>query len=304
MTVVSRPADDGPVLRAVGVDLVRDGRHLLQDISLTVNPGEHWALLGANGAGKSTLLSLLGAVTHPSRGVVEVLGRTMGRVDVRELRSYLGHINPRHTPDGPLRVRDVVLTGLTNTAAPVPRWTPTGQEAERADRLIAMLGMSHRARATWATLSQGERGRALIARALMPQPRLLLLDEPATGLDLAAREQLLASIDALRARHSALATVLVTHHLEELPATTTHAMLLRDGRCLAGGPVGDVLTSELVSACFDHPVRLVRSDDGRWAARAERVPVAMPDEPPPALSPAHAPAHALAPASAPVPAAG
>ncbi|MFD0473890.1 hypothetical protein ACFQ0B_40810 [Nonomuraea thailandensis] len=131
----------------------------------------------------------------------------------------------------------------------------------------------------------GERGRALIARALMPQPRLLLLDEPATGLDLAAREQLLASIDALRARHSSLATVLVTHHLEELPATTTHAMLLRDGRCLAAGPVADVLTSELVSACFEHPVRLVRSDDGRWAARAEPVPAAMPDEPAPAAMP-------------------
>ncbi|MEV0618969.1 ATP-binding cassette domain-containing protein [Nonomuraea sp. NPDC050404] len=279
MTVVSRPADTGHVLRADRVELIRDGRHLLREISLTVRPGEHWALLGANGAGKSTLLGLLGAVTHPSRGVVEVLGRTLGRVDVRELRSYLGHINPRHTPDGPLRVRDVVLTGLTNTAAVVPRWTPTGQEAERADRLIAMLGMSHRAQATWPTLSQGERGRALIARALMPQPRLLLLDEPATGLDLAAREQLLASIDALRARHSSLATVLVTHHLEELPATTTHAMLLRDGACLASGPVAEVLTSDLVSTCFDHPVRLVRSDDGRWSARAEPVPVTMPDEP-------------------------
>ncbi|MGW3349710.1 ABC transporter ATP-binding protein [Nonomuraea rubra] len=276
MTVVSRPADSGPVLRADAVELVRDGRHLLRDISLTVNPGEHWALLGANGAGKSTLLSLLGAVTHPSRGVVQVLGRTMGRVDVRELRSYLGHVNPRHTPDGPLRVRDVVLTGLTGTAASVPRWTPTRQESERADQLIAMLGMSHRAQATWATLSQGERGRALIARGLMPQPRLLLLDEPATGLDLAAREQLLAGIDALRAQHPSLSTVLVTHHLEELPATTTHAMLLRDGRCLAGGPVAGVLTSELVSACFDHPVRLVRSDDGRWAARAEPVSMSVP----------------------------
>ncbi|MFI6732546.1 ABC transporter ATP-binding protein [Nonomuraea sp. NPDC050451] len=278
MTVISRPADTGHVLRADAVDLVRDGRHLLQDISLTVSPGEHWALLGANGAGKSTLLGLLGAVTHPTRGVVEVLGRTLGRVDVRELRSYLGHVNPRHTPDGPLRVRDVVLTGLTNTAALVPRWTPGEQEAERADRLITMLGMGHRAQATWPTLSQGERGRALIARALMPQPRLLLLDEPATGLDLAAREQLLASIDALRTRHSSLATVLVTHHLEELPATTTHSMLLCEGRCLAAGPVAEVLTSELVSACFDHPVRIVRSDDGRWAARAQPVPVTMPEE--------------------------
>ena len=283
MTVVSRPADAGPVLRAGEVSFIRDGRHLLSDISLTVHPGEHWALLGANGAGKSTLLALLGAVNHPSRGVVEVLGRRLGRVDVRELRSYLGHVNPRHTPDGPMRVREVVLTGLTNTAALVPRWQPTEQEAERADRLLAMLGMSAKAGDRWPTLSQGERGRTLIARALMPQPRLLLLDEPATGLDLAAREQLLASIDALRARHPALATVLVTHHLEELPATTTHAMLLREGRCLASGPVGDVLTSELVSACFDHPVRLERSDDGRWAARAARVPVAVPGgEPVPA----------------------
>ncbi|MEV0387334.1 ATP-binding cassette domain-containing protein [Nonomuraea sp. NPDC050643] len=271
MTIVSRPADTGPVLRAEGVEIVRDGRHLLREISLTVHPGEHWALLGANGAGKSTLLGMLGAVTHPSRGTVEVLGRRLGRVDMRELRSYLGHVNPRHAPDGPLRVRDVVLTGLTNTAALVPRWTPAPEEEERAGQLIAMLGMGARAEARWPTLSQGERGRALIARALMPRPRLLLLDEPATGLDLAAREQLLASIDALRARHPALATVLVTHHLEELPATTTHAMLLREGLCLARGPVADVLTSDLVSACFDHPVRLIRSDDGRWAARAQPV---------------------------------
>ncbi|MER7503833.1 ATP-binding cassette domain-containing protein [Nonomuraea pusilla] len=273
---VSRPSDTGPVLRADGVAIVRDGRHLLCDVSLTVNRGEHWALLGANGAGKSTLLGLLGAVTHPTRGLVQVLGRTLGRVDVRELRSYLGHVNPRHAPDGPLTVREVVLTGLTNTAAFVPRWAPSPEEAERADRLVAMLGMAARSGASWTTLSQGERGRALIARALMPQPRLLLLDEPATGLDLAAREQLLSSIDALRAEHPTLATVLVTHHLEELPASTTHAMLLRDGRCLASGPVGDVLTTDLVSACFDHPVLIARGDDGRWSARADRAPAALP----------------------------
>ncbi|MCK2215938.1 ATP-binding cassette domain-containing protein [Actinomadura sp. ATCC 31491] len=271
--MVSSPVDGGPVLRAEGVDFVRAGRHLLSGISLTVGAGEHWALLGANGAGKSTLLGLLGAVNHPTRGLVQVLGRTLGRVDVRELRTYLGHVNPRHAPDGPLEAREVVLTGLTNTAALVPRWAPTPEEAERADRLLALLGMSGRAGASWATLSQGERGRALIARALMPRPRLLLLDEPATGLDLAAREQLLASIDALRHRHPSLATVLVTHHLEELPATTTHALLLREGRCLASGPVGGVLTTELVSACFGHPVRIARSEDGRWTARAAPVTV-------------------------------
>ncbi|MEW9550385.1 ABC transporter ATP-binding protein [Nonomuraea sp. NPDC050783] len=268
---MSRPADDGPVLRVEGVDLVRDGRHLLRSISLTVRAGEHWALLGANGAGKSTLLGLLGAVNHPTRGVVQVLGRTLGRVDLRELRTYLGHVNPRHAPDGPLRAREVVLTGLTNTAALVPRWAPSPEEAGRADRLLALLGVSGRAEASWDTLSQGERGRALIARALMPRPRLLLLDEPATGLDLAAREQLLASIDALRAGNPSLATVLVTHHLEELPATTTHAMLLRGGECLAAGAVAGVLTTELVSACFGHPVRIARSEDGRWSARAALV---------------------------------
>ncbi|MCC5578798.1 ATP-binding cassette domain-containing protein [Microtetraspora sp. AC03309] len=268
--IVSRPSDTGPVLRADGVDVVRDGGHLLRSISLTVHRGEHWALLGANGAGKSTLLNLLGAVTHPTRGIVEVLGRRLGRVDMRELRSYLGHVNPRHAPDVPLRVRDVVLTGLTNTTALVPRWAPTPEEVERAGRLIGMLGMSARSDAHWPTLSQGERGRTLIARALMPQPRLLLLDEPATGLDLAAREQLLSSIDALRSRHPSLATVLVTHHLEELPASTTHAMLLREGRCLASGRVDDVLTTAQVSMCFDHPVRITRSG-GRWAARADRV---------------------------------
>ncbi|GAA2807382.1 ABC transporter ATP-binding protein [Saccharopolyspora taberi] len=258
------------VLRATDVDVVREGNHLLRSISLTVRRGEHWALLGANGAGKSTLLGLLGAVSHPTRGVVEVLGRTLGRVDMRELRSHVGHVNPRHPLQSPLRVRDVVLTGLTNTNELVPRWEPTGEQLARADRLIGTLGMAARSAARWPTLSQGERGRVLIARALMPRPRLLLFDEPATGLDLAAREQLLSSIDALRGEHPELATVLVTHHLEELPASTTHALLLRAGRCLESGPVDEVLTTEHVSRCFGHPVRIARTE-GRWAATAARA---------------------------------
>ncbi|MEV6227538.1 ATP-binding cassette domain-containing protein [Saccharopolyspora shandongensis] len=265
----SRPTETGPVLRVTDIDVVRDGNYLLQSISLEVHRGQHWALLGANGAGKSTLLNLLGAVNHPTRGAVEVLGHRLGRVDMRQLRSYVGHINPRHPLQSPLRVRDVVLTGATNTTEPVPRWQPTDEQSRQADRLIGMLGMAGKTDARWNTLSQGERGRTLIARALMPLPRLLLLDEPATGLDLAAREQLLTSLDALRAEHPDLATVLVTHHLEELPASTTHAMLLREGRCLAAGEVADVLTTDEVSKCFDHPVRITRTD-GRWHARADR----------------------------------
>ncbi|WP_371630911.1 ATP-binding cassette domain-containing protein [Streptomyces sp. NBC_00341] len=267
----SSPTAPVPVIRAGGVTLVRDGKVLLDSVSMTVRSGEHWALLGANGAGKSTLLGLLGAIRHPTRGTVEVLGRTLGRVDLRELRTLLGHVDPRHPLRSPLSVKDVVLTGLTNSVEPVPRWSAGPEQRERAERLLKMLGMGGKEGSRWPALSQGERGRTLIARALMPQPRLLLLDEPATGLDLAAREQLLDSLDALREEHPELATVLVTHHLEELPASTSHAMLLRGGRCLASGPADEVLTTEQVSDCFGHPVRISRTD-GRWAARARRTP--------------------------------
>ncbi|WFE61369.1 ATP-binding cassette domain-containing protein [Micromonospora sp. WMMD712] len=258
-----------PVLRVTDATVVRDGNPILHEASLTVRSGEHWALLGPNGAGKSTLLSLLGAVAHPTRGTVEVLGHRLGRVDMRELRSYVGHVNPRHDLRSPLTVQDVVLTGLTNTVERIPRWEPTPEQVAMADRLIGLLGLSERHGARWPTLSQGERGRALIARALMPSPRLLLLDEPATGLDVAGREQLIERLDTLQHTYPELASVLVTHHLEELPPGTTHVLLLREGRCLASGPADEVLTSDQVSKCFDHPIRLTRAE-GRWSVRAYR----------------------------------
>ncbi|MFS8201879.1 ABC transporter ATP-binding protein [Streptomyces sp. CWNU-52B] len=258
-----------PVLHAHDVDLVRDGNPILREVSLTVRAGEHWALLGANGAGKTSLLGLLGALTHPTRGTVEVLGHELGRVDLRELRSLVGHVDPRHPLRSPLTVRQVVLTGLTNTTEPLPRWRPAAEQVARAEELIALLGLGERHSARWPTLSQGERGRTLIARALMPSPRLLLLDEPATGLDVAGREQLIERIDGLQHTYPDLASVLVTHHLEELPPGTTHVLLLRDGRCLASGPADEVLTSDQASECFGHPIRLSRAD-GRWSVRTGR----------------------------------
>ncbi|WP_030459149.1 ABC transporter ATP-binding protein [Kitasatospora sp. NRRL B-11411] len=257
------------LLEAARVDVVRGGQYLLRDVSLTVRAGEHWAVLGANGAGKSTLLSLLGAVEHPTAGTVKVLGRQLGKVDVRELRGHLGHVNPRHPLRSPLTVRQVVLTGTTQSIEPDPFRKPTAEQLDHAEELIRTLGVGHRAESPWTTLSQGERGRVLIARALMPEPRLLLLDEPATGLDLTAREQLLESLDELRARYPEVASVLVTHHLEELPETTSHALLLRDGLTTAAGPATEVLTTELVSECFRHPIRIAHSE-GRWSARTRR----------------------------------
>ncbi|MGW1050204.1 ABC transporter ATP-binding protein [Streptomyces sp. NPDC001118] len=258
------------VLRAEGVDFVRDGRPILQEVSLTVRAGEHWALLGANGAGKSTLLGLLGAVVHPTRGTVEVLGRRLGRVDLRELRAHVGHVNPRHPLASPLTVREVVLTGVTNSVEPVPRWRPSREQEERAEALIGTLGLAALREARWPTLSQGQRGRTLIARALMPEPRLLLLDEPATGLDLPGREQLIEALEELRSAHPRLATVLVTHHLEELPTGTTHAVLLRDGRVITQGRAAEVLTSDQVGKCFELPLTLERHE-GRWSVRIRRV---------------------------------
>ncbi|MDF3284846.1 ATP-binding cassette domain-containing protein [Gordonia sp. N1V] len=255
------------VLDASHIDVIRSSRALLHDVDLVVQPGEHWALLGPNGAGKSTLMAILGARSHPTTGVVDVLGKRLGRVDMRELRTQIGHVDPRWRIDVPISAHDVVLTGLTNTPELDRRHDYTDDEHARADELLEMLGMSERRDSLWPVMSQGERGRTLIARALMPRPALLLLDEPATGLDLAAREKLLSAIDRLRGDVADLASVLVTHHLEDLPASTTHAMLLREGKVVAAGTVEATLTSATISTCFDHPVT-VRRHQGRWSAVA------------------------------------
>ncbi|MFC6882449.1 ABC transporter ATP-binding protein [Actinomadura yumaensis] len=266
MPTAPRPQSD-VVLNADKIDLVREGRLLLDQVTVTVLTGEHWALLGPNGAGKSTLLGILGAYTHPTRGAAEILGHRLGRVDVHALRKLIGQVNPRHPLESARTVREIVLTGVTGTIELVPRWTPSQDDLRRAGELIELMGLTPRVDARWPNLSQGERGRALIARALMADPRLLLLDEPATGLDVAARERLLAAIDELRENRPGLTTVLVTHHLEELPTSTSHALLLRDGRVLAAGPADEVVTTDLVSACFDHPIAITRRN-GRWAATA------------------------------------
>ena len=226
-------------------------------------------MLGPNGAGKSTILGFCGAVTHPSSGTVHVLGSQLGRVELQALRRMIGHVNPRHPLRSPLTVRDIVLTGLTGTIETTPRWQPTAAESERADATIAPLGLGAKAGLRWPVLSQGERGRVLIARALICDPRLLLLDEPSTGLDIAAREQLLEAIDLLTQTHPDVA-----HRAGDAPPRGT--ALLHHPRAVAGrrprrlGRASRAaVTTENVLAAFDHPID-VQFYDGRWLARAAR----------------------------------
>jgi iron complex transport system ATP-binding protein len=239
---------------------------ILQDIDWVVRPGERWALIGPNGSGKSTLLSLAGAVRHPSRGQVSVLGHVLGRVDMPALRRDIGYVDAGGTVIDWLTAEDVVLTGIGATLRPL-WWTYSDEDRVRAREMLALLGCADLADREIGTCSQGERGRVRIARALVAQPRLLLLDEPAVGLDLAAREALIAALDRLSGEQPELTSVLVTHHLEEIPPSTTHALLLREGQIVAAGAIGEALTSDTLSACFGLPVEC-RHDGERWSARA------------------------------------
>ena len=242
------------------------GAQILRGISWRVVRGERWILIGPNGSGKSTMLSLAGALRHPSGGRVSVLGGNLGRVDMPALRGRIGFVDSGGTPLDWLTAEDVVLTGIGSTLRPL-WWTYSSDDRSRARQLLAMLGCADLAEREISTCSQGERGRIRIARALIADPQLLLLDEPAVGLDLAAREALIAALDRLSEERPDLTSVLVTHHLEEIPGSSTHAILLRDGQTLAAGAIRGVLTSANLSACFGLPVDC-RYDGQRWSARA------------------------------------
>jgi iron complex transport system ATP-binding protein len=248
-----------------GVDLwFADGPHVLRDVSLTVRSGEHWALLGPNGAGKSTLLSLAAAQRFPSRGSVEVLGHTLGRVDLRELRKLVGIVDVRLRMPSELSVAGYVETGFTQT---VQRLGPVDAEiGRRALEVMTQLGLAAITDRSVAVCSQGERARARLARALVSRPALLLLDEPAAGLDLPGRADLLAAMETAASQPS-LTTVTVVHHLEELPATTSHVALLRDGRLVSRGDMALLGDSAALSECFGRRVRAF-TIDGHWFATA------------------------------------
>jgi iron complex transport system ATP-binding protein len=257
-----------PAVRLRGVAVVRDGRAILDGVDWDVWPGQRWAVLGPNGSGKTTLLQVAGMRLLPTRGDVEVLGARYGRTDARALRTRVAFVSQAilRSLRPSLSAHDVVVTG--RHAALEPWWHHYDpSDHARAERLLARAGLAHLSGQEFGVLSEGERQQVLLARALMGEPELLLLDEPAAGLDLGARERLVTHLADLAAAPDGAPLVLVTHHVEEIPPGITHVALVRAGRLVEAGPASSVLTSTAVSACFDVAVSVQRSGR-RWSARA------------------------------------
>ncbi|HEX2174334.1 MAG TPA: ABC transporter ATP-binding protein [Nocardioidaceae bacterium] len=259
------------VIEFAGVTVVRGGQTLLDDVSWVVEEDERWVVLGPNGAGKTTLLQLAGAQMHPTSGVAGVLDEVLGATDVFDLRPRIGLTSAAVADRIPRAeaVRDVVVSA---SYAVVGRWRERYDDLDhgRAMALLRELGIAHLADRTFGTLSEGERKRVQIARALMADPELLLLDEPAAGLDLGGREDLVDTLAVLAVDGASPALVLVSHHVEEIPPGFTHVMLLRAGAVVASGPLEYTLTEQTLSETFAMHLELKESD-GRWHAR-RRVP--------------------------------
>jgi len=256
------------VLKFSDVSVVRDGNAILDRVNWSVDDSERWVILGPNGAGKTTLLQLAAAQIHPTSGKVRILDEKLGKADVFELRPRIGFASTalaRRVP-GDEEVLNVVLTAAYSVTG---RWNENYEEIDerRARRVLAEWKLSPFEKRRFGELSDGEQKRVQIARAVMTDPELLLLDEPAASLDLGAREELLQLLSGYASAPQAPAIVMVTHHVEEIPRGFTHALLLAHGRITAAGVVSEVLTSEKLTETFGLPL-LVSNDDGRFSARS------------------------------------
>ncbi len=260
--------DHDLVIAVERATVTRAGKDLVRAIDWRVELDERWVVLGPNGAGKTTLLNLASARMHPTSGTVDVLGERLGRVDVFELRTRIGlasvSVHDRIPPEE--TVLDVVLTAAWSVVGRY-RERYESMDVDRGRALLSQFGVGGLADRMYGTLSEGERKRVQIARALMTDPELLLLDEPAAGMDLGGREDLVRRLADLAADPDAPAIVLVTHHVEEIPPGFTHALLLRDGSVVAAGLLADTITAENLSKTFDVPLRLTY-EGGRFAARS------------------------------------
>jgi iron complex transport system ATP-binding protein len=264
-----------PALALDHIVFRRDGTLILDDVSFHVRTRDRWVVLGANGSGKSTLLRIAAVYEHPTQGTVRVLGETLGRTDVRVLRRRVGYNSASLSADLRPSVSAVDVVKTAKYAALEPWWHQyTEADRERALACLVRMGVGRLAERPLATLSTGERQRVLLARTLMNDPGVILLDEPSAGLDLGGREQLVAALAELGAQQTSPPFVLVTHHVDEIPPGTTHALLLKSGRAIAQGVLDEALTGETLSECFGMPLALERRDDGRFTAWSRASPPA------------------------------
>jgi len=259
-----------PVLQLSDLSVVRGGNRILDSLSWTVDSDQRWVILGPNGAGKTTLLQVASAQMHPSSGTAEILGARLGKVDVFELRPRIGFASTAMARRVPANeaVLDVVMTAAYSVTG---RWNEEYEavDDDRARLVLAEWRLDHLADRLFGTLSDGEQKRVQIARAVMTDPELLLLDEPAASLDLGAREELLQLLGAYAASPDAPAIVMVTHHVEEIPPGFTHALVLVGGGIHAAGPINEVITGEQLTGAFGLPLVVSTSEDGRFAARSQ-----------------------------------
>lgn len=246
----------------------REGRNIVDRVTWSVSEDQRWVVLGPNGAGKTTLLQLADTLMHPTSGTVTVLGETLGRTDVFELRPRIGFASSAMARRIP-RDETVLNTVMTAAFSVMGRWTEDYEaiDERRARRVLADWHLEHLAERLFGTLSDGEQKRVQIARAVMTDPELLLLDEPTASLDLGAREELLQLLSGYAASPTTPAMVMVTHHVEEIPVGFTHVLLLREGGVVAAGPISETLTAEALTEAFGMPIVLTQ-DGGRYAARA------------------------------------
>jgi iron complex transport system ATP-binding protein len=256
------------VLQLTDVSVVRGGTAILDSVTWSVDDDQRWVILGPNGAGKTTTLQIAAAVIHPTSGSAEILEEPLGGTDLFELRPRIGFASTamaRKVP-GNERVIDVVMTAAYSVTG---RWNEEYEDIDerRARRVLSEWKLDHLAERTFGTLSDGEQKRVQIARAVMTDPEVLLLDEPAASLDLGAREELLQLLGGYASEANSPAIIMVTHHVEEIPRGFTHVLLLKDARIVASGPIAESLTSETLSETFDLNIELTESD-GRYTARA------------------------------------
>ena len=252
------------------VGVMRDGIMILDDVTLRVAPHERWLVLGANGSGKTTLLRLAALMLHPTTGVVEVLGERLGRTDVRALRARIGYASAALADQLRPGLSAIDAVRTARYGALEPWWHRyTAADDDRAVECLERMGVARFTHRELGSLSSGERQRVLLARTLMNDPAVILLDEPSARLDLGGREQLVVALDELAGDASSPPLVLVTHHVDDVPPSMTHALLLREGRALASGPVEPTVTADSLSACFGLPLRVERRPGGRFNAWAD-----------------------------------